>query len=524
MAEVVAGLYAVETVVEGAAMGALAVSGSTVPLHAYYQKIKSPSSRLAISSSTSCIIKNKIYLVGGDSPASQGEHGLQVLSLPPNFGSSRTDAGQPVDVDYELQKPKLELERRPLQAETEHLERTTSKEQSHLSSWSRIKHASTSIEDKIYVLGGFSDGSPSSRSSNSDNINPLDTILVYDSLRSNYTILSADPAKCTEGIPEPRYSLSCTGSPYPPPMSVADGQGPSLDIHGTIFLHGGYDVSGHPLHDTWTFDISTRAWHKFPTIVEEAVRDSSVPGRIAYVEHRLWYVNGPTVMHLDLAEHDPEQNDAASQDAATLSTGRVGSGQWQVVYPPAQQDLAVLEATEASGSEKRQASANSSQREPTGPLEHAVPITTGAGRTYLLTFSNTNPQAMHLFQIASSAKTAASVKDIVRDKASENISKLPDNWKSGKHEWSKVEIVQNSMEGGETEKPDEALADFAVAGFEEYGDRLMIWGGQLVDGETKNEGWIVGLDAEGYWEQTKKAIGNKRQQMKSNPPVEGAET
>lgn len=523
MAEVVAGLYAVETVVEGAAVGALAVSGSTVPLHAYYQKIKSPSASLAISGSTSCTIKNKIYLVGGDSPAGQGEYGLQVLSLPPDFGSSRTDAGQPVDVDYELQKPKLELERRPLQAETEQLERTTSKEQSHLSSWSRIKHASTSIEDKIYVLGGFSNGSPLSRPSNTGNINPLDMIVVYDSLRSNYTILSADPAKCTEGVPESRYSPSCTSSPYPPPMSVADGQGPSLDIHGTIFLHGGYDVSGHPLNDTWTFDIGTRAWHKFPTVVEEAVRDSSVPGRIVYVEHRLWYVNGPTVMHLDLAEHDPEQNKAASQDAATLSTGRVGSGQWQVVYPPAQQDLAVPEATEASGSEKREASANSSQ-EPTGPTEHAIPITTGAGRTYLLTFSNTNPQTMHLFQIPSSAKTAASVKDIVRDKASEAISKLPDSWKSGKHEWSKVEIVQSSKEEGEIERPDEALADFAVAGWEEYGDRLMIWGGQPVGGEVKNEGWIVGLDSEGHWEQTKKAIGNKRQQMTSNPPVEARKT
>lgn len=509
MAEVVAGLYAVETMMEGAVVGGLAVSGSTVPLHAHYHKIKSPSSSLAISCSTSCTIKNKIYLVGGDTPAGEGEHGLQVLSLPPDFGSSRTEAGQPIDVDYELQKPKLEQERRPLQPETEQLERTTSKEQSHLSSWSRIKHASTSIEDKIYVLGGLSNASPATRTSNTGNINPLDTVVVYDSLRSNYTILSADPAKCTEGIPEPRYSPSCTSSPYPPPMSVAAGQGPSLDLHGTIFLHGGYDVSGQALDDTWTFDISTRAWHKFPTVVEEAVQDSSTPGRIVYVEHRLWYVNGPTVMHLDLAEHDPEQNKAASQDAATLSTGRVGSGQWQVVFPPAQQDPAVPEATEASSSEKREASAGSPQKEPTGPTGHAMPITTGAGRTYLLTLTDTNPQAMHLFQIPSSAKTAASVKDVVRDKTSEAISRLPDSWKSGKYEWSKIEIVQSTKDESEIEKPDEALADFAVAGWEEYGDKIIIWGGQTVDGEVKNEGWIVQLDPEGYWEQAKKAAKNK---------------
>lgn len=497
MAEAAAAFYAVESVVEGAAVGALAVSGSTAPLHAHFQKIESPSGRLAVSGSTANTIKNKVYLVGGKSPAGQEEHGVHVLSLPPDFGSSRTDAGQAVEIDYDMQKPNLDLERRPLQPENEHPEQiqSDSKAQSNHSSWSRIKHASASIEDNVYVLGGLSTASIASRTSNTGNITPLDTILVYDTLRNSYTILPADPAKCTEGIPEPRYSPSCTSSPYPPPMSVAEGQGPSLDLHGTIFLHGGYDISGHPLNDSWTFDISTRAWHKFPSIVEEVVEDSSIPGRIIYVEHRLWYVNGSAVMHLDVAEHDPEYNEAASQDAATLSTGRVGSGQWQVVYPPAQEDPAVVaETTQSSGDEKQDTAATSSQNTPKGPTEHVISISTGAGRNYLLTLSGTNPQAMHVFQIPSSAKTATSMKDTIRDKASEAIESLPDSWKSGKHEWSKAEVVQSTMPEGELGGPAAALADFAVAEWEEYRDKFVIWAGQSEGGEVKNEGWIVSLD------------------------------
>ncbi|KAK5938953.1 hypothetical protein PMZ80_009145 [Knufia obscura] len=493
MAEAVAAFYAVETVVEGAVVGGLAVSSATAPLHANYKKIKSPAAGLAVSGSTANTIKNKIYLVGGEPSGGQGDHGVHVLSLPPDFGASRTDAGQPIDVDYELQKPVLDSERRPLQPEAEHLDKiqSHSKEQSQHSSWSRTKHASVSIEDKIYVLGGLSTASVDSRTSNTGNTTPLDSILVYDTLRSSYTILAADPAKCTEGIPEQRYSPSCTSSPYPPPMSVADGQGPSLDIHGTIFLHGGYDVSGAPLNDTWTFDVGTRAWHKFPTVVEEAVQDSSIPGRIVYVEHRLWYVNGPTVMHLDLSEHDPEHNEAASQDAATLSTGRVGSGQWQVVYPSAQQDPAVP-ADASSVDQKQETATAQPQSEPTGPTEHVIPITTGAGRMYLLSLSSTNPQAMHLFQIPSAAKTATSIKDTVRDKASQAITKLPDSWKSGKHEWSRVELVQKAVTEDDVERPEEGLTDFAVAGWEEYGDKIVIWGGQA-EGTVKNEGWIVEL-------------------------------
>ena len=497
MAEAVAGFYAVESILEGAAVGALAVSQQTVPLHAHFKKVSSPSAGLALSGSTVSIIKNKIYLVGGETLREQEDYGVHVLSLPPDFGSSRTDAAKSIDIDYELLKPGLESERRPLQLENGQLGEHSSsrKKQSHRSPWSRIKHAATSIEDKCYILGGLSATSTDSRTSNTDSIIPLNTITVYDTLRTSYAVIQADSTKCTEGIPEPRYSASCTSSPYPPPMSIAAGQGPSLDLHGTVFLHGGYDVSGQPLNDTWTFDIGTRAWHKFPTTVEEAVQDDSTPGRIVYVEHRLWYLNRRTVMYLDLAEHDPEHNEAVSQDTAALSTGRVGSGQWQVVYPSAQHDPAVpAGGAQSSDTEKQDTTAAPPQNGPSGPTEHVIPISTGAGRTYLLTLSATKPQTMHLFQIPSSAKTAASIKDAVRDKATAAIQSLSDSWKSGKHEWSKVEVVQSSMAEGEIGRPDQTLSDFAVAGMEEYGDKFVIWGGHTADGHVENEGWIIGLD------------------------------
>lgn len=486
MAEAVAGFYAVETVVEGAAAGALAVSGATVPLHARFQKIKSPSEQLALSGSTATIVKNKVYLIGGlnsDDDDKHGKMGIHVLSFPPDFGASRLEGTEPIDVDYELQKPEYTSETRPLENVSDNLvlQNSLSRDGTHRVSWSRVQHSTVAIDDKIYLLGGIYPTNSGSRASNSNNVMPLDTIIAYDTLKTGYTTLKADQSKCTEGIPESRYAASCTSSPYPPAASIAQGQGPSLDSHGTIFLHGGYDLAGSALHDTWTFDLGTKAWHKFPSIIDAALEDTSEPGQITYLEHRLWYVNGSTVMHLDLAEHDPAANESVSINQSTLSTGRVGSGQWQVVYPPPEQDPAAT-------SDPKPTKANA----PNAPTSSITPITTGSGRNYLLTLTPSNPQEMHLFQITSTSNTATSLKDIVRDKAASAISSLPDSWRSGKYEWSVVEVVQASMKEGEVERPDEGLSGFAVAGWEEYGDRMVLWGGQD-GGGVKNEGWVVTL-------------------------------
>lgn len=494
MAEAVGAFYAIETLAEGAAAGALAVSGSTVPLHGKFQQITSPSNSLAVKGATASIIKNKVYVVGGEQIKEY--HAVQRLSFPPDFGSTKTETNDPVDIDYELRTPELIVEQRPLQTHTERLERdvAVTKEHSYHSSFARTQHASVTVDDKLYILGGLTEGTLALRKSNTGNINPLDIILAYDTLTDKYSVLAADPSKCTEGFPESRYSASCTASTLPSSISAAPGQGPSLEAHGTIFLHGGYDIGGQPLHDTWSFDIGTRAWHKFPTILEEALKNQSRPGRIVYVDGRLWYLNASIVMYLELAEHSPGDDDTASNNPATLSTGRVGTGQWQMAYPPAKVDpLAQNQPSDSSEQEKLQ-TAKVSQQAPSDVATHIVPITTGAGRMYLLTLGSTNPHNMYLFQIPSSAKTAASIKDIVRDKATESLPNLPVDWRSGKHEWSKVEVIQSSMTEGEIEMPSQELEDFAVAPWEEYGDKFIIWGGGTKDNGAKNGGWIIHLD------------------------------
>lgn len=499
MAEVVGAFYAVETVAEGAAAGALAVSGSTVPLHAKFQKIVSPTSAAATFDGTVKIVKNKIYVIGGETSSDVVHHGIHVLSLPPDFGSSRTESNQAIEADCELQKPQLTTEeQRPLQPFTGRRGSQTSVaiEHSHHSAWSRIGHSSVAIDDKVYVLGGLAESTLALRKSNTGNIIPLDIVLAYDTLRKSYSVVTADPAKSTESFPESRYSASCTASPYPTSISAPLGEGPTLEAHGTIFLHGGYDTAGQPLHDTWTFDVGTRAWHKFPAIIENVLQDQVVPGQIVYVDGRLWYLNTSTVMYLELAEHQsqPEQDDAAPPDPALFSTGRVGTGQWQVVYPPPEADEAA-QAQKSDHSKEEQAQVHGSQNNvPTEPISSVVPITTGAGRVYLLTLESKDPQTMYLFQIPSTSKTAASLKDVVRDKAAEAIPTLPDSWRSGKHEWSKVEVVQSNMTEGDLDKPSQELQGFAVTAWDEYGDKFVIWGGNVEGGNAYNEGWIVSLD------------------------------
>jgi hypothetical protein len=202
-------------------------------------------------------------------------------------------------------------------------------------------------------------------------------------------------------------------------------------------------------------------------------------------------------MSLSLAEHNPENSELVSHDPSILSTGRVGSGQWEVVYPPPEADPGVPpEKTPSATAAAVQSGLGPEVPDgvPTGVTQHLIPITTGAGRTYLLSLGAENPQKMYLFQIPSSKRSAASIKDIIRDKVTNAISSIPDTWKSGKHEWSKIEIVKESKEKDKLVIPDESLGVLAVAGWEEYGDRIVLWGSVGDGNEAKDEGWMVSFN------------------------------
>lgn len=472
MAEAVAAFYAVESVVEGVAVGALAVSGSTVPLKATFRRVRYPQ---ATRGTTTVVLKNRIYLIDQQRRQDGISHPLlHVLSLPSDYGASRTRGNEPIEVDYqtvELQRADSARPLSPSVATTQDATSASGREDVSSIPSGEDRNAVV-IDDRLYVLGGQT--TPTTPV-------PLDTLLSIDTLRGSFDLLHANHSKCTEGIPPPRTNTSCVSSSLPPAVaSVAVGEGPTLDLHGTIFLHGGYDSQGKALHDTWTFDLGTKAWHKFPSIQELQLEGLQTTGRIAYVDGRLWYVNASVVMYLDLAEHDPT-NSNIPNDPSILSTGRVGSGQWQVVYPPL-----------PDGANKAAAALNSLPSE----VHHVLPITTGAGRQYLACLTSTKD--MYTFQIPSTPKTLASVKDSIRDSATKV---LPDSWKSGKHEWARVDIVEASMRDGVIERPDESLSGFAAAVWDEQGDKIVLWGGNVTETQEEPEqhkrehgGWLVTLE------------------------------
>lgn len=479
MAEAVAAFYAVESVVEGVAVGALAVSGSTVPLRATFRRVRCPEAAQP-RGTTAFVLRNKIYLVD----QRQGQDTinrplLHVLSLPSDYGVSRTQANEPVVVDYQKLEPARVESDRPLSTSVTDTQRTSSVSGRGDSAdvLSEVDHNTVAVNDRLYVLGGQTkSGTPV----------PLDTLLCVDTLRGSFDLVHANPSKCTEGVPSPRTNASSASSPLPPAVtSIAAGDGPTIDSHGTIFLHGGYNSQGKALHDTWTFDLGTKAWHKFPSIQELQLEGLQTTGKIAYVDGRLWYVNGSVVMYLDLSEHDPTNMNIPS-DPSILSTGRVGSGQWQVAYPP------VRDAEDKGAAAAAASASNSSPSE----IHRILPITTGAGRQYLL--CTTATKDMYTFQIPSTPKTLASVKDSIRDSATKI---LPDSWKSGKHEWARVDIVEASMQDGVVEGPAAPLSDFLAAVWDEQGDKVVFWRGGMAASDEKeeldereNEGWLVTLE------------------------------
>lgn len=169
------------------------------------------------------------------------------------------------------------------------------------------------------------------------------------------------------------------------------------------------------------------------------------------------------VMHLDLAEHSVEKREIASHEPATLTMGRVGSGQWGSQLPSSRIDAAAPQETgQATLTKKQGATRTASTQLPASPTGSILPIRTGAGYTYLFSPPITNAQAMHIFQTPSSPKTAAFMKGTIRDKASGASSALPDSCKSGKHEWSIVEAAESTKQDGAIKRPNQDLTELRL--------------------------------------------------------------
>ena len=339
MAEAVAAFYAVETAVEGAALGAIAVARSTAPLHLSFRKIRSPANGrvLARSGHTVNIVRGKTYIggIGGDGH-NGGEETIAILTLP--VASSTGGEGTLEPQDFQIVSPEFRAPDRPLASQCTAATAWWwgGDEGSRRGGFNRIGHSSTAIEDKLFIAGGVS--SPSVATGGS--AHSLDRFVVFDTLTNSYSFLEADISSCVDGIPPPRMNHSATASPFPPPDSLPDG--PTVDAHGTIFIHGGRstDVEAGPsrtLRDSWAFDVGTRAWAKLPDIPDPGPLEIAGEGRIVYVNDRLWRLGDGfgRVMYLDLNGGQPSgagsQYKYRPQGRCLLGGGQLrhGSNRWR---------------------------------------------------------------------------------------------------------------------------------------------------------------------------------------------------
>ena len=476
MAEVVAGLYALETAVEGAALGAFAVSRPTAPLHLSFRKISLPakSHELARSRHTLNIVKGKGYVIGGQSNGDN--NAILALTLP--VASSTDGEGDLTPRDYEIIQPRFKDSDRPLAPQKE----AESGNDSH-AIFDRVGHTTTAIGDKLYIWGG------QTITTDSTDENLFNNFVVFDPLTSTYDFLKVDATNCRDGLPSPRRNHAATSSP--PQQSDPLPNGSRLVGQGTIFIHGGASsVESHStLRDSWAFDVERRVWTRLPDAPDPGPSEVANEGKLAYVDGRLWRLGDGfgRAMYLELPKNH-------SPDAAT---------KWQVISFG-------TEATDPDGAAPGPDPAPDTKDASSLPMPRisasVLPVTTGSGRVYLLYFMGQELKTgvtndFWSFQIPSEENTASSLKDTIRDAIA---SKAKKSWSSGKFSWAKCEIEIEA--GSDQEKKDKkeestvtwpegeelhALASDIWA--DQGGNVFVIWGGKrgeradtAVDG-----GWVV---------------------------------
>ncbi len=479
MAEATAAFYAVETAVEGAVLGGLAVGRATVPLHVKFHKITSPSPSLARRNHSLNVVKNRAYIFGGELEHGLSDVEVQCITLPTDLSF------KDLDIDYHEIKSEA-APTRPLAPYSNDEGASAISETNEIPS-PRAAHASTVVGSNIYVFGG--------RSSGDSLLDENGTVHAYSTLTCQWTALRPRQTRCAHGVPPPRVRGSLTSSPHPHASNVS--MDPNVDTEhntGTLFLHSGYSssTSSSALRDVWTFDISSRVWSRWLDVPAPSSEETAGEGRLLCVQSRLWRVgDGFGSMHyLDIVR------DRADDAGADVDTGLgVGpkTGQWEKLSFESDQTPAMEESKE--GPVERQQNPHPTAKAdllPT-PRQSAVflPITTGAGREYLIHGLGSDAPGSPLqddiwsFQIASEQKSLAQAKDKIRSMFGSQ---------SGENQWARCEVVQATMEDGELERP-QGLEEFAADAWTDFGGgNIVLWGGKAPDGSVRNKGFVMSIE------------------------------
>jgi hypothetical protein len=455
-----AAAYAAETAVEGAAVGAFAIAKSTGPLRINFYKLPSPSRLLTRSSHSLSVVKGKAYIYGGDVQGQDGDNNVHAITLPSDLDLK--------DIDYQSITPTVAPDR-PLASYNDD-PTTSSGTQKNALPAPRAAHTATSIDSTIYVFGG--------RPPSSNAASPLSengTVHAFDTTNNTWVTLASHPTRCSSGVPCPRTYASSSSTPHP--QSNGD--------RGTIFLHGGYDAKGNLLRDIWTFDVASRIWSQWPDITAAGAEDVAGAGNIVCTESKLWRCGDGfgKVIYLDIVRDDIDDFSGVGEIGVSPKTGK-----WETVsFGPIKVsgESSIDDEIEARMGRPGMHLAEAYPVPRTGA--GFVPITTGAGREYLLLFMGEEGRGSMLgdvwsFQIKSTERTPAMLKDGVRKMI---------GMQTGEDTWAKAEVVESTKKDGPVELPS-GLSRFGYGSLKDFGSGgVVLWGGITQGGEVVGDGWVM---------------------------------
>ena len=459
-AGLVAAAYAAETAVEGAVVGAFAVAKSTVPLHINFHKLPSPSRVLTRSSHTVTVVDGKAYIYGGDVQGQNGDDAIHAITLPSDLDLK--------DIDFQS-IPAIVAPNRPLASYNDTT--TSPNTQKNAVPAPRAAHIAVSIDSTIHIFGGRPPSSPIA----SPPFNENGTIHAFDTTNNTWSTLTPHPTRCSSGVPCPRTYASSSSTAHP--QSSGD--------HGTIFLHGGCGSDGKQLRDVWAFDVASRIWSQWPDIPATGAEDIEGEGNIICTESRLWRCGDGfgKVVYLDIVRDDIDDFSGVGEIGVSPKTG-----DWETVsFGP----------IKVSGEGSTDDEIEAKMGRPGMHLAEAypvprtgagfVPITTGAGREYLLLFMGKEGKGSMLgdvwsFQIRSDKRTPAMLKDGVRKMV---------GMQTGEDTWAKAEVVESTKKDGPVDLPN-GLSRFGYGSLKDFGSGgVVIWGGLSQGGDVVGDGWVM---------------------------------
>lgn len=480
-----AAVYGVEHVAEGAIAAAAVISQPTVPLRARFNKLPSIST-LARTGHTLNVIRGKAYIFGGERADREKDKAGQVfvVTLPSSLELANIDYQTVAPVDPDQSNP------------------------AHLPA-QRSAHASASVGTDIYIFGG--------RSATSLDSAPLPeagAVHRFSTSTLTWTTLAPDHVQCSSGTPSPRTYTSMTLTPHPlasPPGEdhtlspiTSSESAPSIEDPtptggggGTLFLHGGIDSSGKGITDTWSFDIPSRIWSRYPELpASTSPSPSHASSHILHASSSLIHT-GPThnTVHTLPLSLD-KFNDLSG--IGELGVSPKPPGIWQSHSLISQAAAIQSEHPEALHTVEAKMGPSSHPQSAEYPAPRIgggfVSVSTGAGREYAVLLpgakasegSEGEESDIWTLQLPSDKGTGAAIKDRIRGWFGKD---------SGMGKWARCDVVQADKEDGVLPIP-RGLEQYACDGGGDWGsgDAVVLWGGRYDKergGEVTGEGWVV---------------------------------